>query len=80
MESFDPFMVSGEEREKGRGSLLVGSMTPWILRDRVSREKGPECGLSRVKSAEPWMVELEKSRYRLRDTCVVRGCDASANE
>lgn len=58
-----PFMGStSEERQNGRGVLLIGSMTDFMVSDRVSRSRSPVCGAHRVSKAEEEMVEVEKSK------------------
>lgn len=53
---------SVEERVKGSGVRVWGSSTWWMVRERVSSERGPACGEARVRMAAAWMVEEEKSK------------------
>jgi hypothetical protein len=48
---------SDEERVKGRGVRVSGSRILWMVRERVSRESWPVCGVWRVRRAVAWMVE-----------------------
>jgi hypothetical protein len=48
---------SEEERVKGRGARVAGSRILWMVRERVSRESWPVCGVWRVRRAVAWMVE-----------------------
>lgn len=50
------------ERVKGRGVKVWGSRTWRIVRERVSRERGPAHGDERVRRAAAWMVEEGKSK------------------
>lgn len=55
-------MGSVGEREKGMGELVAGSVMEEMERERVSRERGRECGAEREMRAEEWMVEVGKSK------------------
>ena len=57
-----PLIGSWGEREKGMGDWEGGWVMEWMVRARVSREKGPVWGWERVRRAVPWMVEEGKSR------------------
>lgn len=50
------------ERVKGSGVRVWGSSTWWMVRERVSIERGPACGEARVRMAAAWMVDEEKSK------------------